>query len=495
MIAPEDESPTQRSTGGKKATKPKPKPRRRSGGSRRSSGGSNQGNRSISTNAPNEFWWLGGRAVVSQGYGVQNSMYEHGYHDGLDISVPVGTAVSALTSGTVVYAGNAGADGMRVGIRMPNGKTYYYGHLSRLNVEVGDKVSRGQVVAKSGDTGRSSGPHVHFELDRNRDGTGDAPIAFLQRWSGGKAGGSNSGGSSGPDTASYPTSGKGAGMADNNQTADYGWADAVFNSNPELKKLLAQAKANDWDGQTMQAAIRGTDWYRNHAEIWRKNWVLKRDNPEQFQRDLTQARGTVDAIANEFGVDLSTAQRNKVAHDMLWLGLNSTEINDAIGSYFNKQGGDFSGTAGDLQDKIMGMAADYGIRVSDDWVGRFVKGMLTGKMTEQDADNHLKEMAKSAYPSLAAQIDAGMTVKQIADPYVQAMSQILELPDSRIDAYDETIRSALHNVGKDGAPATKPIWQFEQDLRKDPRWLSTNNARESLLNSGNQLLKTWGVVA
>lgn len=494
MIAPEDEGTSgtsrrrKRGSRGGKRSKPAPKPVSRSNQA-------SQGGRSRSTSQANEFWWLAGNASVSQGYGVQNSMYEHGYHDGLDIAVPVGTAVSALTSGTVVFAGDAGADGMRVGIRMPNGKVYYYGHLSKLNVEVGDKVTRGQVVAKSGDTGRTTGPHVHFELDRNRDGTGDSPLAFLQRWSGGKAISNGAGGSSGPDTAVYPTGTKGSGLAKNNTTADYGWSEAVFNSNPELKKLLAQAKANDWDGQTMQAAIRGTDWYRNHAEVWRKNWVLKRDNPEQFQRDLQQARGTVDAIANEFGVNLTEAQRNKVAHDMLWLGLNQTEINDAIGKYFNTQGGDFTGTAGDLQDKVMSMAADYGVRVSDDWVGRFVKGMLTGTMTEQDADNYLKDMAKSAYPSLAAQIDSGMTVKQIADPYVQAMSQILELPDSSIDAYDPTVRSALHNVGKDGAPTTMPLWQFEETLRKDPRWLSTNNARDSLLNSGNQLLKTWGVVA
>lgn len=132
-----------------------------------------------------DLWWVpGGR--YSQAYGNTNSRYEYGYHDGVDIAVPAGTGLAALTDGIVVYAGDSGSDGLRVGIKMPNGKVYYYGHLSSINVQVGDRVGRGQVIARSGNTGNSTGPHVHFELHRRPgSGPGDSPQKFLARWGGG----------------------------------------------------------------------------------------------------------------------------------------------------------------------------------------------------------------------------------------------------------------------------------------------------------------------
>lgn len=140
-----------------------------------------------------DLWWVpGGR--YSQAYGNRRDGYEYGYHDGVDIAVPTGTGLAALTDGIVVYAGDAGGDGLRVGIKAPNGRVYYYGHLSALDVRVGDRVSRGQVVARSGNTGRSTGPHVHFELDRRGDGgAGDSPQKFLARWGGGTIKDSTSG--------------------------------------------------------------------------------------------------------------------------------------------------------------------------------------------------------------------------------------------------------------------------------------------------------------
>jgi hypothetical protein len=320
-------------------------------------------------------------------------------------------------------------------------------------------------------------------------------MKFLNRWGGGRIeDGSGKGGTgSGKDTKSYAPGGSGDGYADSNQTADYGWADAVFNSNPELKKLLRQAKANDWDAQTMQAAIRGTDWYRNHSATWRENWVLKRDNPKEFEQRRRTARVSVDAIANQWGVDLSEEERNKIARDMMFLGLSEDEVIAAISTKFEGANGDLSGNAGDIQDKVMAMAADYGVRVSDNYIDGLVRGLMDGTMTEQDADNHVKALAKSTYAALAPQIDGGMTVRQIADPYIRSMASLLELNDQDIDLFDSTIRAALTGRSKDGAPAIKPIWQFENEVRQDKRWLQTSNARASLDQIGNGLLKMWGV--
>ncbi|ALC29238.1 M23 family metallopeptidase [Streptomyces bacillaris] len=107
-------------------------------------------------------------------------------HSGQDFAVPVGTPVSAVHTGTVVKAGPNGAgDGPAYGnavvIKHSNGKYSQYAHLSKVNVKIGQKVKTGQKIALSGNTGNSSGPHLHFEI-RTTPNYGSAlnPAAFLR---------------------------------------------------------------------------------------------------------------------------------------------------------------------------------------------------------------------------------------------------------------------------------------------------------------------------
>ena len=85
-------------------------------------------------------------------------------HNGLDIAVSTGTQVKAAADGRVTFAGWNGGYGILVIVDHGNGVETRYAHNSRLNVKVGQKVERGQVVAYSGNTGVSTGPHVHFEI-------------------------------------------------------------------------------------------------------------------------------------------------------------------------------------------------------------------------------------------------------------------------------------------------------------------------------------------
>ena len=85
-------------------------------------------------------------------------------HKGVDWAVPVGTTVFASSAGTVVRADYNGGYGLCVLISHPDGKMTRYAHNSKLLVSVGQHVEQGETIAKSGNTGRSTGPHVHFEI-------------------------------------------------------------------------------------------------------------------------------------------------------------------------------------------------------------------------------------------------------------------------------------------------------------------------------------------
>jgi murein DD-endopeptidase MepM/ murein hydrolase activator NlpD len=88
-------------------------------------------------------------------------------HDGIDLAAPAGTPVKTAAPGTVLFAGDQKGYGLIVIVEHPSGLITLYAHNRDLRVKTGQKVREGQVVATVGDSGRTSGPHLHFEVRKN----------------------------------------------------------------------------------------------------------------------------------------------------------------------------------------------------------------------------------------------------------------------------------------------------------------------------------------
>ncbi|EST37975.1 hypothetical protein N566_09835 [Streptomycetaceae bacterium MP113-05] len=118
---------------------------------------------------------------VSARYGIRGD-WAAGHHTGVDFPVPVGTPVRSVGSGEVVLAGRSGDYGKAVTIRMEDGNYTLFAHLSKIYVDEGDRVQAGTLLGESGNTGRSTGPHLHFEVREGREyGTDINPVAYLER--------------------------------------------------------------------------------------------------------------------------------------------------------------------------------------------------------------------------------------------------------------------------------------------------------------------------
>jgi len=99
-------------------------------------------------------------------------------HNGIDVAAPTGTGIYASAGGTVTYSAyNSGGYGYLVKLSHGNGVETYYGHCSQLLVSAGQTVSQGQLIAKVGNTGRSTGPHLHFEV--RVSGTPQNPLNYV----------------------------------------------------------------------------------------------------------------------------------------------------------------------------------------------------------------------------------------------------------------------------------------------------------------------------
>jgi murein DD-endopeptidase MepM/ murein hydrolase activator NlpD len=99
------------------------------------------------------------------------------FHAGVDIAVPRGTSVGAAADGVVTFAGKKGGYGNVVIVEHADGHTTFYAHCDKLLVKEGQAVTVGEEIAKSGSTGKSTGPHLHFEVREN--GTPIDPLKFL----------------------------------------------------------------------------------------------------------------------------------------------------------------------------------------------------------------------------------------------------------------------------------------------------------------------------
>ncbi|MBX9421593.1 transglycosylase family protein [Streptomyces lateritius] len=120
-------------------------------------------------------------AGIGTRYGTRGSSWSSGYHTGVDFPVPTGTSVKAVAAGRIVSAGWGGAYGYQIVLRHDDGRYSQYAHLSSLTVREGQRVQPGQRIGRSGSTGNSSGPHLHFEV-RTGPGYGSDidPLAYLR---------------------------------------------------------------------------------------------------------------------------------------------------------------------------------------------------------------------------------------------------------------------------------------------------------------------------
>jgi len=117
---------------------------------------------------------------VSSGYGQRADPFtgHQSYHEGVDIASRLGSSILAMGDGVVSHAGEKVGYGIMVEVTHESGLITRYAHILATLVKVGDRVAKGQAIARVGSTGRSTGPHLHFEVVKN--GVAVNPARYLR---------------------------------------------------------------------------------------------------------------------------------------------------------------------------------------------------------------------------------------------------------------------------------------------------------------------------
>ena len=241
-------------------------------------------------------------------------------------------------------------------------------------------------------------------------------------------------------------------------------------------------------------------WFQQR-DANQEEWDFAQQDPSLQQETATVLRLNRDKIirwAAQRGIEIPEDQveelaldatRNKWADDPTQLELN-------LGVFIGQAGqsSDLRGTAGDFQTDLRNWARKNGIALSDDAINQYVQRLTLNQQTLDDAKQEIRETYMiGAYPAWEEQIRSGVDPDSIISPYRNKISTLLEIPAEQLSWDDPLMQKAMQGVGEDGKPKVVPLWQYERDIRSDPRWQKTDNAYETYARIGNDLLRMFGL--
>lgn len=399
-----------------------------------------------------------------------------------------------------------------MGANIPSWTAQYYG--KRLtpsqflnSPKAQEAVARGRLKSyynKYGARGAASAwysgnPNLHMSTRSQSGGPSikgyvDSVISKAYRYP--AKGGGSSGGGGGGGGGSVAAE-KERVLSKQELAESYGFVASLFNSSPELKKLFDKAVKGQWTADKFQAELRDTKWWKTHSKTEREYLVNRYGDPASGKQEMNKAYIHVRQLANAMGLRETPGNKKRLntwAYNMVAKGWDDSQLRYEIGKYVYFSDDTWQGEGGEVQEKLRSYAYSMGVQMSSQWYADKSRNVIRGIAAAQDYEDEIRRQAKSLYSHWSKQIDAGQTVADLASPYMQSMADILELPAGSINPFNPTIKKALqYKDPQSGANQVKPLWQFENELRNDPRWKQTQNAQNSLMQVAHQVLSDFGV--
>lgn len=275
--------------------------------------------------------------------------------------------------------------------------------------------------------------------------------------------------------------------------SEYGFAYSFLQSVPELKTKFGQSVNETWSKDKFMAEIRDTKWWKENSATMRQAQMEKSTDPATYEANLAATKLQVQQLAAEMGAVIPPAKLGKIAAQAYATGLQEDGLRNILGNYVTFIKGTLRGEAGAYENSMKQYAYQQGVTLDDQTIKN--QAALVGRKmaTEADFKNQIVQQAISAFPGYKQQLEAGQTMADIANPYVQIMAQELDLNPSSIKLTDPLIKQALNGVDAQGKPTGLDQSSFLDRIRSDPRWGRTQNAQDKVMNVGLSVLKSMGL--
>jgi hypothetical protein len=246
--------------------------------------------------------------------------------------------------------------------------------------------------------------------------------------------------------------------------------------------------------------------YKNIGSAVIANAEIKQTQPGVYDKKIAQEwLPALNQYAVDSGLKITPENLKAIAEKAFGLGLaiNSQAVKDMFKTSLDATGnvvpnpyisGIAGGVASTTKQNLATANADYGAGFNQNWIDAAAESVATGATTEQYWTDKLKTQAIGAFPAWADQINNGMTMKQIASPYINAYSNILGIDPASVTLSDNLLKQGLQGTDPT-KPGAMPLWEFEKQVRQDPRWATSKDAMDSLSSTGSTILKQWGLMS
>ncbi len=276
--------------------------------------------------------------------------------------------------------------------------------------------------------------------------------------------------------------------------AQYGWAYSFLKSEPSLGDLFDRMVKENWTQSKFNAELANTDFWKNNADVTRQALQLKATDPASWNAAINANKLVIQQLASKMGAAVPDSMLPKMAEDMQMYGMTEDNLRPILADYIDFSKNNLNGEAGMHEHNMRQFASDMGVDMSQDSIKNYAQLLVKGMATQDDYQNFIREQAISAFPAFTQQIQGGVKVKDIANPYIQSMAQSLEMNPFDITLKDPLIKQALNGTNQDGKPSGLTVGDFQTMLRGDPRWRSTQQAQDKAMNIGRSVLRNMGVI-
>ena len=297
------------------------------------------------------------------------------------------------------------------------------------------------------------------------------------------------------------------------QGAKEGWSTTKFTA--EVQNYTDKTGEHPWN--KILATVRDSSmayysnpqgwgqWYNDKLSILQKSAIAQGEDPSVFgvPIDLSDSKNIDKAFAN------TTSAVNVFATHYYNNMPDQATIDQYVSNHttFAKTDqGVYAGILGQNADALKGYASDMGVAATylpasvgnantGDYFANAAKNIQDGHTNMEEQQNYIKEQAKAMYQPYAQRISEGMTVRALASPYLNAASNLMEVGGDTIDLGSNTGLGATITKAMQGdQKSSVPLDQFMTQLKQDPAWLKTTNARNSLMDNASSLLQSFGLV-
>lgn len=278
---------------------------------------------------------------------------------------------------------------------------------------------------------------------------------------------------------------------------NYGYL-AGYLGHPEIGPLLREAATKGWSKEILQGKLFQTSWWQNQSAGARELDVLSKTDPAEFRSKVHNKAMEIQQMATAGGAAFeSWDEVLRIAQQVLSdPSMTPQTMQYMVFAHAHYRKGDtFEGTLGTGMDSIKARASEYMVPISDSAAFEWAKKIAQGTVTQDAAEQYLKNQAKSRFGHLAEDIDRGFTIKQLFDPFIQQTAQLLEISPDQVDLMDPKWMSMIDVKDKEtGKRRQMTLAEAGEFVRSSAAYDETQGATNRAAQFAENIAQQFGKV-